>query len=80
LTSSPLALNDIQSKSLISNENSIDSQSNDCSQLISNETLSSSSLLNETIVTMNNNNTNNKSKSRSKIPNNQFRQSTKIRS
>ncbi|CAF4295403.1 unnamed protein product, partial [Rotaria sp. Silwood2] len=64
-------LNDIYSKNIISHENSIDSLSNDCSQLISNEDLSSS-LLNETII-INTTTNNNKSKSRSKTNNNQSR-------
>ncbi|CAF2753995.1 unnamed protein product [Rotaria sp. Silwood2] len=70
LTLSPSTFNDLHSKNMISNENSIDSQSNDCSQLISNENLSSSSLLNETITTINTTTNNNKSKSRSKTNNN----------
>ncbi|CAF3668670.1 unnamed protein product [Rotaria sordida] len=81
LTLSPSTFNDLHGKNIISNENSIDSQSNDCSQLISNESLSS---LNETTTTttttINNNNNNNKSKSRSKTNNNQFRQQSLTKS
>ncbi|CAF3670769.1 unnamed protein product [Rotaria sp. Silwood1] len=81
LTLSPSTLNDFHSKNIISNENSIDSQSNDCSQLLSNESLSSS-LLNEitTNTTTTTTNNNNKSKSRSKINNNQCRQQSNTKS
>jgi hypothetical protein len=42
--SSPLTSNDRHPNNMASNDNSIDSQSNDCSQMLSNESLSSSSL------------------------------------
>jgi hypothetical protein len=75
LTSSPSVLNGFHSNNLISNENSIDSQSNDCSQVVTNERLSSS---NGTTTTTNNNN--NKSKSRSKNNKDQSRPQTTTKS
>jgi hypothetical protein len=75
LTSSPSVLNGFHSNNLISNENSIDSQSNDCSQVLVAERLSSS---NGTTTTTNNNN--NKSKSRSKNNKDQSRQQTTTKS
>jgi homeobox protein cut-like len=62
-SSSPSTLNGFHTNNFVSNENSIDEQSNDCSQVLSNESLSSSSLNGTTI-------NNNKSKSRSKKNNN----------
>jgi len=62
-SSSPSTSNGFHTNNFVSNENSIDEQSNDCSQVLSNESLSSSSLNGTTI-------NNNKSKSRSKKNNN----------
>jgi homeobox protein cut-like len=66
LTSPSTLNNGFHSNPFISNENSIDEQSNDCSHVLSNESLSSSSV---NAPTTTNNNTN-KSKSRSKNNNN----------
>lgn len=75
LTLSPSTLNDLHSKSFLTNENSSDTQSNDCSQLLPNENLSST-LINDTTGTINSS----KSKSRSKIQNHQFRQQSNTKS
>ncbi|CAF1255791.1 unnamed protein product [Adineta steineri] len=67
LSSSPLTLNGCHLNNFVSNENSIDSQSNDCLHIVSNESLSLSSLNGTTISTTKiNTNNNKKSKSRSK--------------
>lgn len=78
LTSSPSGLHDLNSRNLLSNEDSIDSQSNDCSQGLLTESLPSSSLINETTTGINNNT--NKSKSRLKINTNQNRQHSMTKS
>ncbi|CAF3789921.1 unnamed protein product, partial [Adineta steineri] len=74
LSSSPLTLNGCHLNNFVSNENSIDSQSNDCLHIVSNESLSSSSLNGTTISTTKiNTNNNKKSKSRSKTNKDQLR-------
>jgi hypothetical protein len=73
ITSSPSfqsnsTINDFHSSNILTRENSTDSHSNECSQILSNECLSSPSLntIASTTTTNNNNNNNNKTKSRSR--------------